>query len=76
MAKVLSAGVDTLIINAKRADDLQPEDGETDDHDPVEQLSEEMVEQLERWQSVAKYGGPVCQVQKSVVGKIPLSPFQ
>ncbi len=23
-----------------------------------------------------KYGGPVCQVQKSVVGKIPLSPFQ
>ncbi len=22
------------------------------------------------------YGGPVCQVQKSVVGKIPLSPFQ
>ncbi len=23
-----------------------------------------------------QYGGPVCQVQKSVVGKIPLSPFQ
>ncbi len=54
MAKVLSAGVDTLIINAKRADDLQPEDGETDNHDPAEQLSEEMVGQLEHWQSVAK----------------------
>ncbi len=33
---------------------------------------------LEEVYQLAKsaYGGPVCQVQKSVVGKIPLSPFQ
>ena len=35
---------------------------------------EQLVEELQPVRDL--YGGPVCQVQKSVVGKIPLSPFQ